>query len=107
MQTNYDSRREYIRQIKESFHMPSSYDRNRQDRFEPSPSDEEPAALKSFWKIRLLAAVLCFLGFIIIHQTGYHWKNISEETIVTQIQKDYDLKDVKSCFTEVKNFFEK
>ena len=107
MQTNYDSRKEYIQQIKESFQTPSSYERKKHDRFESDYSNEEPAVIRSFGKIRLLAAVLCFLGFITIHQTGYQWKNLSEKTIVTQIQKDYDLKDVKNCFSEIRNFFEK
>ena len=107
MQTNYDSRREYIRKIKESFTKgePLEYKNRGGGEHGFEQEDEKGEIPRSFWKLRILLAVLCFIGFFMIHQTDWHWKGISEKTIVTQIRKNYDLETVKDCFQEITDYF--
>lgn len=107
MQTNYDSRREYIRRIKESFAGGDTSDFKTRNSMDVGfdQEDAENSMPRSFWKLRILFAVLCFIGFFMIHQTDYQWKGISEETIVTQIRKNYDMEIVKDCFQEINDIF--
>lgn len=101
MAYHYDDRQEYINHLRESFsenNRDTSFDRNRNSR-EPEDSDTKS---RSFWKLRLFLAFCLFLAFFVIRQTDTHWKNISEETIVKQIQKSGDLDAVTSVFNEIK-----
>ena len=109
MQTNFDSRREYIQKIKESFASEDLSGRNGPG-FGGSgdePDDSRERMPGSFWKLRILLGILCLIGFFMIHQTDWHWKGISEETIVAQLQKNYDMETVRNCFQEVTDFFHK
>lgn len=101
MAYNYDDRQEYINHLRESFSESArdpSYDRSRASR----GMEDTDVKVRSFWKVRLFLAFILFLAFFAIKQTDTHWKNLSQETIVEQIQKTSDLDSVTSVFKEIK-----
>ena len=62
----HEEREEYIRQAKRSFHTKGSIQNN----YSTAPEEKEERKF-GFWKIRLLIAVLLFVGFFSLHQNKY------------------------------------
>ena len=95
---DYTNRKEYIRQIKESFHTyPYSNDKT-SGRFEQpvryaSNYDREDDARDTMvstgsFKWRFVLAVCLFLGFLAIRQTNFSYEKVSADSIVEQIQRE-------------------
>lgn len=103
----YENRKEYIKKIRESF---DQEDKSVQSGFRESCHSEEESdasCSRSFWKLRLLAAVLCFIAFFMMRQTGWHNQWISDERIVSQIRKNYDMDMLRENLEQFTSFLNK
>lgn len=100
----YENRKEYIKKIRESFDKEDLYTKSG---FRDNISIEEAEpCVRSFWKLRLLVAVLCFIAVFMMRQTGWENQWISEKKIVFQIQKNYDTEKLKENMRRLSSFFD-
>lgn len=102
----HEQREEYIRQAKKQF-------QNHPDNRRKSDSYSSGKTYKSyedtevknekplgFWKVRLLIAVLLFVGIFSLKQTNSEDSPISHEKITAMIEKDVDMQTVQAWFEQ-------
>ncbi len=87
-QQQYNDRKSYVEQVRSSFG----------DRPEKSGTvsydaeyEETGKKSRSFFKARLLFAVLLFLGFVVLRQTGWSFQEIDADRIQEEISRSISL----------------
>ncbi|MCC8028311.1 MAG: hypothetical protein LIO75_00645 [Lachnospiraceae bacterium] len=87
-QQQYYDRQTYVEQVRSSFGEPSeqskpvSYDRE---------CEVPERRGRSFFKVRLILAVLLFLGFVVLRQTGWSFQEIDADRIQEEISRSISL----------------
>lgn len=106
----YLNRKQYVEQARNSFGISAennknSHQKNRSGYYETDGEDVE-AIPRSFFKIRLLLAVLLFLGFFFIQQTEWSYKNIDASSIQKRIETSINLPESFPSLSDVVSILE-
>ncbi|MCD8132964.1 MAG: hypothetical protein LUE19_03810 [Clostridiales bacterium] len=89
-QQQYSDRRSYVEQVRSSFGEPS--EQSKPVSYEKDGEVPERRS-RGFFKVRFVLAVLLFLGFLLLRQTGWSFQEIDAEAIQEEISRSITLPD--------------
>ena len=102
----HEQREAYIKQAKQTFHsntvsknsIKNNYSNNASYSFDQS--DEQDHHIGSYWKTRLVIAVVIFAIIFSVHETSSAKSLITHEQIASLIEKNVDMETVQTWFSQ-------
>jgi len=106
-QQRYYDRKQYVEQARNSFGMEERSGKSNSREFYDREAEAEEREPRSFFKVRLILAVLLFAGFFLLRTTGWNYQGIDAQTIQEKIASDIALPDSFPQLSDVISVFEK
>ncbi len=105
-QQRYYDRKQYVEQARNSFGMEERSGKRGSREFYDREAEAEEKMPRSFFKVRLILAVLLFVGFFLLRATDWSYQGIDAEAIQDKIAGNIALPDSFPRLSDAVSVFE-